>query len=362
MDLLATTTRGLESIAAAETDRLVGASPRVHHPGWIAFEGETEAIVTLNARARTLNRVLVSLVDRSATTLDTIAAATESVPVADYVDPGQSIAVESTRIGSHEFGSPDVSDVVGQAILDSHRGATGDRLPVDLDDPDVVFRAVVRHDRFTLAIDTTGPVSLHRRPYRVRDHPAPVKPTIAAAMLDIADADATTTVADPFCGVGTVPIEAALAANGRSPNATRETFAFQSLPFVPGGALAECRAAHEPSDAEPTVLGADSDRSCVRAARENAAVADASVEWLTADARSHVPAADVVVTDLPFDIRTDHGDLRPLYREFCAAVADSGADRLVALTVRPDLLTLDIDRSYEFRDGRLDVTIADIAL
>lgn len=357
MDLLATTNRGLESVASAEVTRLTGAESDTHHPGWIAFEGTPDEIATLNVRARTLHRVLVSLVDQSATGLADIQSLTEAVPIAEYVDSGQAIAVESTRIGTHDFESPEVASVVGQAVRDSHEAATGDSLPVDLDDPDVVFRAVVRHDRFTLALDTTGARSLHRRPYYVREHEAPVRPTMAATLLDIADVDAETSVVDPFCGSGTIPIEAALAARGMAPNAAREDFAFEVLPFVPDDALARVRESIQPRAAGPRIVGADTDREALSGARENAREAGVDIELLAADARRVVPDADAVVTDLPFNIRTNHGDLRPLYREFCAAVEASTADRLVALTARPDLLPVEADRTITFRDGRLDLAI-----
>lgn len=358
MRLLATTNRGLEDVAAAETERLTGAAPTVHHPGWIAFEGTVDDLPLLNRRSRTLHRVLVALVDETATDLDRIAALTEGVPIEQYVDPEQSFAVESTRIGSHGFESPEVADVVGQAIVDRVRGATGQRLPVDLDDPDVTLHATVRHDRFTLALDTTGPVSLHRRPYRVCDHPAPIRPTLAAAMLDIAGFEPGESLVDPLCGGGTIPIEAAFAAAGASPNAGRTAFAFRDLSFVPdSGAPAVDR-----GDPGAPIAGGERDPEWLDCARENVAASDTAVGLYRGDARSFVPDADVIATDLPFDIRQDHGDLRPLYRAFSERVAASGADRLVALTTRPGLLALDPDTVRTFQDGRLEVSIVLVSL
>lgn len=347
-------------MAITEVARLTGATASVHHPGWIAFEASVDLIPVLNRRARTLHRVLVELVDTTATDLETVAARTEAVPIERYVEPDQSFAVRSTRIGSHSFGSPDVSDVVGQAVVDAFREPTGQRLPVDLDDPDVTVRATVRHDRFTLALDTTGPVSLHRRPYRVCEHPAPIRPTLAAAMLELVDFDPGESLADPLCGGGTIPIEAALLASGRSPNADRTGFAFRDLSFVSerdASARGAGSADLEPGDADALVVGAERDGQWLDCARQNLAASDVAVALYRGDATSFVPDADVIATDLPFGIRQDHGDLRPLYRGFTAAVETVSPVRLVALTTNPDLLPIDPDEEIDFRDGRLDVSI-----
>ena len=353
MRLLATTNRGLEDVATDEIERLTGTAASVHHPGWVAFEGTEGDIPPLNRQSRTLHRVYVELVDETATDLDDIADLAEAVPIEQYVDPGQAFAVESTRIGTHDFESPEVADVVGQAIIDRYRDATGRRLPVDLDDPDVTLSATVRHDRFTLGLDTTGPVSLHRRPYRVCDHVAPIRPTLAAAMLELVDFDPGESLVDPLCGGGTIPIEAAFAAAGVSHNAARTDFAFRDLSFVPDVP------ASEPDAIAPAgpIAGGERDPEWLDCARENVATAGVPVSLYRGDARSFVPDADVIATDLPFDIRQDHGDLRPLYREFSERAEASGADRLVALTTKPGLLTLDPDSVRTFQDGRLEVSI-----
>lgn len=356
MRLLATTNRGLESVACAEIARRTGATATTHHPGWIAFEGTPETIPTLNYRARTLHRVFVELLDTPVSGLDDISARTEALPVERYIEAGQSFGVRSTRIGSHDFGSPDVADVVGQAIIDSFRAATGERLPVDLDDPDVIVRSTVRHDQFTLAIDTTGADSLHRRPYRVCEHPAPIRPTLATAMLELADVRPEESLVDPMCGGGTLPIEAAFAAADVSPTAGRTDFAFDRLSFVPETDEAPVTLPVEVSS-PARVVGAERDAEWVACAAENVATAGVDVDLLRADATATVPEADVVAADLPFGIRTGHYDLRALYRQFYEAVERSGCDRLVALTTRPEFLPAEPTESVTFRDGRLDVSI-----
>lgn len=354
MRLLATTNRGLEDVAVGEIDDLIGATASAHHPGWIAFEAPADAIGTLNRRSRTLHRVLVELVDATATDLDEVAALTEAVPFDRYVDAEQAFAVESTRIGTHSFGSPDVSDVVGQAVIDSFRERTGQRLPVDLDDPDVTLQATVRHDRFTLALDTTGPVSLHRRPYRVCDHPAPIRPTLAVALLELVGFGRDESLADPLCGGATIPIEAALAARGRSPNADRTAFAFRDLSFVPE---VDESVRDSGRDTVAPIAGGDGDPEWLDCARENVTAVDTPVDLYRGDATSFVPDVDVIATDLPFGIRQDHDDLRPLYRDFVTAVEAVSPVRFVALTTKPHLLPVEADEERKFRDGRLDVSI-----
>lgn len=222
MRVLATTTPGLEAVAASEVAELVGSDGERSARGRLRFETDPEGLARLNLYARTLNRTNVVLHESRFDSLDDVGRVVESLDWARYLRDGQAFAVRATRHGDHEFGSPDVARVVGQAVVDGYRDATGHRLPVDLDDPDVELRAFVRDDRFLLAVDATGP-SLHARPWRTGDHGAAVRPTTAAALVRLAGHEPHETLSDPMAGSGTIPVEAALAARGRPVDPTRET-------------------------------------------------------------------------------------------------------------------------------------------
>ncbi|MFB6147150.1 MAG: class I SAM-dependent RNA methyltransferase [Halobacteriaceae archaeon] len=363
MEFLATTNRGLEPLAVEEIADLTGAAATKRHPGVVRFEASRTVIPLLNRRARTLHRVLVLVADTRVTALDDVYQAARSIDLQRYLAPRQAFAIRSSRHGDHAFTSPEIAETAGQAVVDASRSAFGQRLPVDLDDPDVTLRAYVRHDRFALAIDATGE-SLHRRPYRVREHRAPVRPTAAAAMVRLAGSGDG--LIDPMCGSGTIPIEAALRRRGISPTRGRSEFAFADLTFVDdsgdqdGGAdeTADGRR-HETVDGPP-IEGVDVVPACVECARENATAAgvESSVDFRQGDATAVDLDRSAVVVDLPFDVRTDH-DLPRLYADFSRQLRRGDWETLVALTTRPDLLDLDADPSDEYavRQGRMEAAV-----
>ncbi|RLF80911.1 class I SAM-dependent RNA methyltransferase, partial [Thermococci archaeon] len=116
-------------------------------------------------------------------------------------------AVRGFRKGEHEFTSIDIAKTVGSAIYDKLSKLGTPR--VNLDHPTVIFRAEIINNVFFLGIDTTGDSSLHKRPWRVYDHPAHLKASIANAMIELAGLDGGSIV-DPMCGSGTILIELAL--------------------------------------------------------------------------------------------------------------------------------------------------------
>lgn len=358
MQYLATTNPGLESVAADEVRDLVGADPRRRYRGAIAFEADESAVYTLNRRARSLHRVLVVLVDAEFEGLDHVEDLVAGLPIERYVDADQSFGIRPTRHGDHEFTSVDVGDVTGQAVIDAHRAATGTRLEVDLDDPDVVFRAFVRDDAFLFTVDTTGERSLHHRWYRECEHNAPLRPTLAYQLLRLADFSRADSLLDPMCGSATIPIEAGLAALDRPVHAGR-SWDFEHLPFLsPGDAALPAFERRDPAGIEP-LRGIEVRDRWVRCGRVNVRAADLTdaVTVVQGDARDEPLDADVVVTNLPFGIRTESGDVPALYRDFSENLRGGDWRRFVALTTRPELLDVPIDRRIEVTYGRLDAAV-----
>ena len=360
MHLLATTNGGLEAITADELAELVGTEATVHHRGVVEFEGEIEDVYELHYRSRTTHRVLEVLVDAPVETPDDVYDRTREVDIAARL-PFEPFGVVGTRHGTHEFTSMDVAGHVGQAVIDEYRTATGDRLPVDLDNPTVRLEAYLYDDRFTLAIDLTGD-SLHKRPYRVCEHDAPLRSTLAYSMLRIAGYDHDDRLVDPMAGSATIPIEAALAATDRAPRPDLDPN-FELLPGYDGERFRTLRDeyASSPPGLDPSVLDIEARdrrekwRRCGRVNRDAADLSDA-IEIVAADARTEPIAADLVVTNLPFGIRISE-DLRALYEAFHERLLAGDVDRLVALTTAPELLPFDPTERYDIPYGRLDATI-----
>jgi 23S rRNA G2445 N2-methylase RlmL len=361
-DAVATTNPGLESVASAEVADLVGSEATVDHRGAVRFACEPAEFVRLNRRSRTLHRVLVVLLETRFDDLEGVARAVRRLPLERYLAEGQSFGVRASRHGDHPFGSPDVADAVGQAVIDGYREATGRRLAVDLDDPDVALHATVRHDRFRLAVDTTGH-SLHDRGWRVCEHDAPVRPTVAASLVRLAGFTTGESLLDPTCGSGTVPVEASLAARD-APHSPDRGYALERLAFLPpeapdGSSVADREREREPDvlDDGTAVTGRDVDPSWVACARENAAAAgvDDVSTFEIADATETPPAADRVVCNPPYGVRL--GDPESLYRDLFRSFDCGSWSRLVVITGREDLVPWEPDERLAVPLGRLDAAV-----
>lgn len=128
----------------------------------------------------------------------------------EYVTPETTFAVNTERIGEHEYTSIDISRVIGDVVVELVYRSYGRRPRVDLRSPDVIVYAYAVENELSIGILLTGPWSMHRRGYRVYDHPAALKATIANAMLYLVGSMDKKVLVDPMCGGGTIPIEAAL--------------------------------------------------------------------------------------------------------------------------------------------------------
>ena len=215
--LLLTTCPGLEDIALEEVRRLLTVVEAKIRPLGVqgrlivkCGESEDYASSLLNMKSRLIHRVSILLsvnkISRKICGLDDIYRCTLKSGIEEYIGPHVSFAVRAERLGSHEYTSMDIAWVAGKAIKDLY-SRVGPSPPVNLDYPAVIVRVDVIGETCFISICTTGDQSLHRRGYRVYDHPAALKPTIAYAMAMMSQVSENSVVVDPMCGGGTIPIE-----------------------------------------------------------------------------------------------------------------------------------------------------------
>lgn len=226
-DFFATTMTGIEDIAAREVEELLGCKAMTDI-GKVFYRSDLDSVYILNIAARTLNKVMLNLRRAHFKNLDEIYKLSREIDYSWLIDPNQSFAVRSERMGSHDFTSIEVSRVVGQAIIDSYLETSKVRLRVNLDSPDVEIYCLVREEEFLMGVNLTGE-SLHKRGYRVYEHPAAIKPTLAAAMLFLSGWRGEGRLIDPMCGGATIPIEAAYIARNIAPNRYRREYNFLKL-------------------------------------------------------------------------------------------------------------------------------------
>lgn len=354
---LVSTNRGLESIAQDELCELGAVDPSTLYPGMIECAGPQSLIPRVHTGGRTVHRLLLELARGECESLAAITALIEKVDWPRFLGSEQSFSVRAQRRGDHSFESPEVESRVGEAIIDAYRAAEGTRPPVDLDSPDLIVRVFVREERVIVTVDTTGQRSLHRRGYRAVEHEAPIRPTMAASMYRLAECQPGEQVVDPLCGCGTIPIEVAASALAWPPE-TEFELAYGRFQFLDADGLATDRQRRQPVDLSLDVGGFDIDERAIAGARENARHAGLgnAISFETANVREQPLDADVIITDMPFGIRTG-GDVRPLYRAFADRLAESDYRRAIVHTAREDLLDVDPAKRIEMRRGRLETVV-----
>ncbi len=273
----ATTARGLEAQVEAEL-RELGAAAVERSRGGVSFAGTLETGYRACLWLRTANRVLLPLVEVEAPDAAKLYGRVKSVRWSDHVPASGTLAVDFTSTDSAithtHFGALKVKD----AIVDQLRSVKGSRPSIDTRRPDVRVNVYLMKDRATLSIDLSG-LSLHERGYRELGVQAPLKETLAAAILEEAGwarkAAEGGAFLDPMCGSGTIAIEAAMRAARRAPGLKREYFGF--LGWLGHDAAVWKAVKEEARDTEirdakriAPVFGRDVDAVSVRAARVNA--------------------------------------------------------------------------------------------
>lgn len=322
----AVTAPGLETFTAQELHRLNllpdATNPPMTEAGGVAFQGELDAMYRANLHLRTASRILVRIGDFNAAAFSELRKKASRLDWASYLVPGQAVAIRATCHKSKLYHADAVAERVAGAIADQLGQPVSHQKPGDeeADNPPQLVVVRLVHDHCTVSMDSSGEL-LHRRGYRQAVAKAPLRETLAAAMLLASEWDTTSPLLDPFCGSGTLPIEAALLALGLPPGRNRH-FAFMDWPGFDekrwAALLAECqpRAGVE----LPPIMASDRDAGAIRMAQENAERAGVAQHiQFTCQAVSAIsPPAGTgwVVTNPPYGVRiSSNKDLRNLYAQ-----------------------------------------------
>ena len=337
----ATTPIGIEDVSAKEILRMLGCKVDVG-VGKVFFESKIEeAVYSLNLMARTLHKVFIQLCKEKFVFLDDLYRFAKNIDYTWFIREEQSFAVRSERVGVHNFTSMDVSRVVGQAVIDSFLESCGKRLKVNLDEPDVEIYAFVKENDFLLGVNTTGE-SLHKRGYRVYEHPAALKSTLACGMLQISGWKQENSIIDPMCGGATIPIEAAFITRNMAPNRFRKNFAFLKLKIFEEKEFEEFRMKilENEKTGDSHIFGMEKFRRHLEGGIKNAEKAQVrdSILFKLGDAtrKADYPDTDLdfIVVNPPYGVRMiPQGSPIKLYRSFLKTLKDvaSGAT-LVLIT------------------------------
>lgn len=269
LELIATATFGLEAVVKREIEKL-GYRILKSEDGKLTFLGDERAVVRSNLWLRSADRVFISMGEFMAVSFEELFQQTAALPWEEWIPSDGKFTVNGTSVKSKLFSVPDCQSIVKKAIVERLKQTYDiERFPET--GAAYTVRVTLLKDRVTLTLDTSGP-GLHKRGYRVRDVAAPIKETLAAAMVQLSFWKSGRLLVDPFCGSGTIPIEAAMIGRNIAPGLSR-AFASEEWEAIPKGLWKEERtSAFEAIDyhSDIRILASDIDPKAVAAAKANA--------------------------------------------------------------------------------------------
>ncbi|MBQ3931708.1 MAG: class I SAM-dependent RNA methyltransferase [Firmicutes bacterium] len=271
-EIIATSTFGLEAVVKREIEAL-GYEITDSRNGRLTYKGDLRALVRSNLWLRCADRVYVKMGEFTAKTFDELFRAAEALPWEEWLPVNAHFSVTGNSARSTLHSVPACQSIIEKAIVKRLGGIYGvERFAKN--GPVYAVRFMAQKDEFVLMINSSGP-GLHDRGYRVKDVPAPIKETMAAAMVSLSFFKPGRFLADPFCGSGTIAIEAAMMARNIAPGLTRK-FDCSWWEQIPEELWKEEKAAAYKAmdlDAQFKILASDIDSRAVRAAKKNAEAA-----------------------------------------------------------------------------------------
>lgn len=330
---------GLEGPIADELRRLDMENVQAEN-GRVYFSGDDGAIARANINLRIGERVLIELGRFEALSFEQLFQGTRALPWESLIPADGAFPVKGYSLNSKLFSISDCQKIIKKAIVERLKDVYGiEWFPETGGLYQVQFS--IMKDRVSLCIDTSGD-GLHKRGYRPAHNAAPLKETMAAAMVTLSRYRGRDDFCDPFCGSGTIPIEAALIAKNRAPGLYRR-FAAMSWKNLDAAIwdLERDRARSLEYNGNYNIVGSDIDGHALELARENARRAGVLdiIRFEKADARQFDRKTErgVIVTNPPYGQRImEQKEAEELYRDFGQAYARSHNWQLYLLSSHTD--------------------------
>lgn len=335
-NFIATTTFGLEATVKREVTRL-GFANVAARDGRVDFTAGPEAFARANINMRGAGRLLLKMGAFTALTFDELFEKTKSLPWGDWITKDGKFTVTGKSVKSKLFSVPDCQAIVKKAIVEKLKQKYGVSW-FEETGPEYKVQASLLKDEATLTIDTSGS-GLHKRGYRETGGGAPLKETMAAALVELSYWRKNRVLLDPVCGSGTIPIEAALIARNIAPG-LRRSFACEGWPQIDARLWKEARReAYAAIDTSitPEIYGSDIDPAAVALAKNNARKAgvDDCIRFETkALADVSLPASyGVAICNPPYGERMgERADVTALYRDMRRLFGGDGTWSVYVLT------------------------------
>jgi putative N6-adenine-specific DNA methylase len=320
LELIATATFGLEAVVKREIEAL-GYKIIKTEDGKVTYMGDERAIAKSNLWLRTADRVLLKMAEFTALEFEELFQQTKALPWEELIPVDGKFTVTGSSVKSKLHSVPACQKIVKKAIVEKLKEFYGVEV-FEETGAEYTVKATILKDRVTLTVDTSG-VGLHKRGYRVADVAAPIKETLAAAMVQLSFWRDGRIMIDPCCGSGTIPIEAAMIARNIAPGLNRH-FASEEWEFIkPEIWKEERKAAFEAMDydKELEIYGFDINRKAVAAAIENAEEAgvDDCIKFMRVNVKDLRPVGKngIIITNPPYGERIgEEKEIAEIYKAY----------------------------------------------
>ena len=338
MEICVTTASGIEAVTKRELYKIIGKEDLSAINGRIKFEGDESDVAKCNLNLRTGNRVEIVLGGFKAETFDDLFEGIKAIPFEEYICRDGKIIVNAKSVQSKLFAYSAIQSVSKKAICERLCKKFGVN---ELNESGARYKIEVAalKDYVTVTLDTSGD-GLHRRGYRGLVGEAPLKETLAAALVELSVWNKTRPFADLFCGTGTIPIEACMIALN-IPAGLNRSFDFQNWKRFDKKIFdraAEEAKANIVTDADLRIGGFDIDDKQLKLARKHAELAgvDKYIHFQRADMRDFSSrfSHGVIISNPPYGERlSDRKEVEKLYRDYGKKVAS--LDDWCAYTLTP---------------------------
>ena len=363
-ELIATATFGLEAVVRREIENL-GYDIIKTEDGKITYSGDERAIVQSNLWLRVADRVLIKVAEFNASTFEDLFQGIKGIAWENFIPKNGRVVVTGTSVKSKLHSVPACQSIGKKAIVERLCKSYGiGELPEDGDEYPV--KLTLLKDRVTVTLDTSG-AGLHKRGYRVKSVEAPIKETLAAAMLELSFWNKDRILVDPCCGSGTIVIEAAMIGMNIAPGLSR-SFISEKWTFIPKELWKEERSRALRSidqEQELRITAGDIDKSAIEIAKINAMEAgvDDCIEFVEGDMAAlkelDVEENVVIVSNPPYGKRIgEEESMQVIYETYNYYLKKHPAWSLFMITADKDaekkIRKKPADRKRKLYNGKIE--------
>ena len=363
LELIATATFGLEAVVNLEIQEL-GYKIIKTEDGKVTYLGNERAVAKSNLWLRSADRVLLKMGEFKAYEFEELFQQTKALAWEQLIPEDGKFTVNCTSVKSKLHSVPACQSIVKKAVVERMKEFYDTEI-FEETGAEYTIKLTLLKDRATITVDTSGP-GLHKRGYRVKDVAAPIKETLAAALVQLSFWNPERILVDTCCGSGTIPIEAAMIGRNIAPGLNRK-FASDEWEFIGKDVWREERkAAFEKIDYERelNIYGFDINGRAVLAARENAEEAgvDDCIAFKRADVADMKAAGrnGIIITNPPYGERIgEKKEIENIYGAFRTYFQNNPDWSLFVVTTDKDaeekIMGRQADRRRKLYNGRLEV-------